>query len=220
MQCPSCGAGIPDDALRCEFCGRPVNRGAASPRGVAARPSKFHVEDDGALLRISWRWFSPVVFFLLPFAIAWNAFLVGWYGMATGDMGPSPFFFRLIFLVFPLGHVAVGVGLAYFVLALIFNRSEVLVDRGVLSVKHGPIPWSGATVNSDDIEQIFCKQTGRGGSDAQPSFSVQARLKDGSVRSLLSHVTSSEEALYLEQAIERHLRIRDVPVSGELPRDA
>jgi len=219
MQCPSCGAGIPDNALRCEFCNRPVEQPDASPRGGVPRPSKFHTEDDGVALRIWWRWFHPAVFFLLPFAIAWNAFLVGWYGMATGDMGGAPFLFRFVFLVFPLAHVAVGVGLAYVVLTMLFNRSHVVVDRGTLTVTHGPLPWPGATLNSDDVEQIYCNRVGGKNSDSSPTFSVQARLKDGSVKTLLSNVQASEEALYLEQAIEQHLRIRDLPVAGELPRE-
>jgi hypothetical protein len=218
MQCPACGAGIPDDALRCEFCNRPVEQ-PSSQRGAVPRPQKYHVEDESAGLRIWWRWFHPIVFILLPFAIAWNAFLFGWYGMAASDMGGAPMFMRVIFLVFPIGHVAVGVGLAYAVLAMLLNRSDVLVERGVLSVTHGPLPWPGATLNSDDVEQIFCTQNkNKGNNDAQPSFNVQARLKDGSVKTLLSNVTTPEEALYLEQTIEKHLRIRDVTVPGELPR--
>lgn len=217
MKCPSCGAGIPDDALKCEFCNQPVESVGTKPRGTMARPSKFHVEDDGAMLRIWWRWFSPAVFLLLPFAIAWNAFLIGWYSMAGGMPG-EPWGMRLVFLLFPMAHVAVGVGLAYAVLTLLLNRSVVLVDRGVLIVSHGPLPWPGATLSSDDVEQIFCTQTRKRDSDAQPSFNVQARLKNGSVKNLLSNVTASEDALYLEQAVERYLRIRDMPVTGELPR--
>ena len=217
MDCPSCGAAIADNALRCEFCNRPV-AASTDRRATAPRPQKFHVDEDAGGLHIWWRWFSPAVFFLLPFAIAWNAFLIGWYSMATGDMGGAPFFFRFVFLVFPLAHVAVGVGLAYLVLAMLLNRSVVKVDRGVLTVAHHPLPWPGATLEADQIEQIFCSRVAGKNSDSSPTFQVRARLKNGSVKTLLTNVTDSDEALYLEQAIERHLRIRDVEVTGELPR--
>jgi hypothetical protein len=219
MQCPSCGAGIPDNATRCEFCDRPVDQAPATQRGDVPRPSKFQIDDDGASLRISWRWFSPVVFFLLPFAIAWNAFLIGWYSMATVMPG-EPFGMRLVFLVFPIAHVAVGVGLAYSVLALLMNRSLVTVDRGTVTVSHGPLPWPGATVDADRIEQLYCSREERkSDNNTQQSYSLRAKLKDGSTKVLLQNVSASEETLYLEQALEKHLKIRDLPVKGELPRE-
>jgi hypothetical protein len=223
MQCAACGAGIADEAMRCEFCNRPVERpsavGPSTVRAAVPRPEKYHVEDDGAVLRIGWTWFSPVVFVLLPFALAWNAFLFGWYGMATTGMDFAPGFMRIMFLIFPLGHVAVGVGLIYAVLTMLFNRSEVRVERGVLSIAHGPIYWPGVTVNADDIEQLFCAPiVTKGENSTSTAYEVRARLKDGGTRALLKHVTELDQALYLEQSLERHLKLPDVPVAGEVPR--
>ncbi len=42
--------------------------------------------------------------------------------------------------------------------------------------------------------------------------------RDGRQGKLLSDLESSEEALYLEQVIERALGIKDQPVRGEIPR--
>ncbi len=42
--------------------------------------------------------------------------------------------------------------------------------------------------------------------------------RDGRKVKLTSDLESSEEALYLEQAIERALGIKDQPVRGEIPR--
>jgi hypothetical protein len=216
MQCPSCGAAIADGSRQCEYCRRPI-LSPAGHRGRVPRPQKYHLEDDGLTLRITWRWFHPLVFFLLPFAIAWNAFLVGWYGMATQMPGmPDPM--RWIFLVFPLAHVAVGVGLAYAVAAMLVNRSQVLVDRGQLRVSHGPLPWPGVTLDAHEINQVFCSETGARNKEGTVQYQVQARLTDGGAKTLLNHVADASEALFLEQAIEQHLRIRDEPVPGELPR--
>lgn len=218
MLCPSCGAAIPDDSQRCEFCHRPVATGF-QPRPLIPRPEKFQLIDDGVELRIRWRWFNPSVFFLLPFAIAWNAFLVGWYSLAAQMDQELPWGIKLLFLVFPIGHVAVGLALLYGSLILLFNRSEVRIGHQELTVAHGPLPWPGVTLITDEIEQVYCTPaTTQATHKTTPGYNLQVTLKDGSTRKLLGPLTDQNEALYLEQTIEERLRIRDRSVPGELPR--
>jgi hypothetical protein len=225
MKCPSCGAGIADNSSVCEYCqqsitlpAQPTPAPSGGPRLPAARPAKFQIEDDLRTLTISWRWLHPRVFFLLPFAIAWNAFLVGWYSMAGGGMASMPFGFRLIFLIFPIGHVAVGLGLIYAVATMLLNRTWVRLADEQLTVEHGPLPWPGMTIPIAEISQLFVKFGGPRRADGVPTsiaYSLEAQLKDGSTRTLLKYVQDVEEARYLEQTLEKRLNIEDARVSGE-----
>src|SRR5262245_34370871 len=71
----------------------------ASYRTAAGAPREVTIE---------WRWFRPAQhLFALLFAVCWDAFLVFWYTTAAVSGGPW-----LVF-VFPLIHVAVGVGITY-----------------------------------------------------------------------------------------------------------
>ncbi|MFV0446600.1 MAG: hypothetical protein ACK5Q5_23770 [Planctomycetaceae bacterium] len=97
MTCPECGAPLqaPEDQPRffCQFCGTQVEQsaprpepssqaGSPYPRRTGRKPSvpipeKLQIEDYGGDLAIRWRWFTPVILFLISLAVAWNAFLIG-----------------------------------------------------------------------------------------------------------------------------------------------
>jgi len=189
-------------------------------------PEHFTVEDDGQSLTIRQRWFQWALVFLLFFAIAWDSFLVGWYWMLTsgpfgGDQGmPGPF--KLIFFVFPIAHVAVGVGLTYFVLAGFLNSTVIRVAHGILSVRHGPLPWRGnLDMPTDGIEQIYCQNKlrthhrRRGHSSTSMIYEVHAVVA-GQKRKLLSGLHDADHALFVEQSLERYLSIEDRSVPGEM----
>lgn len=158
------------------------------------------------------RWFSPKYVFMAFFCVAWDSFLVFWYSHATS--GPW------IVSVFPIAHVAVGIGLTYSTLAGFFNRTTIAVERGSLSIRHAPVPWMGnRTVATADLDQLFCQQkiSGRtNNSGPSVSYAVLARLKDRRILKLLSGLPEADQALFIEQAIETRLGIEDVAVLGEL----
>ena len=233
LACAACAAPLdPDDdarvggALRCRFCGAftrvaPVATapGVPPPRVVAERPRSVTVEETAFGVRLVRRWFSPVYFFLLFFCVVWNGILATFFLFATRG-GGVPWFV----LLFPVVHVAVGVGLAYFTLCGFVNRTVVEVDRGhTLTVRHGPLPWPGAaTLDVAEIAQLFVgevRRRGRGGTET-PTFALSALTRDGRRVTLLKVAGfAAEEALYFEQELERRLRIRDEPVVGEVARD-
>jgi DNA-directed RNA polymerase subunit RPC12/RpoP len=239
LNCPNCKAPleVPDNRQRyfCQFCGTPVlvleRASAAAPReqstdesrrhakGAVAIPEKLRIEELGDELTLSWSWFNWAVAFLIPFCIAWNGFLVGWYSMAShmGDAGmPGPM--KIIFLVFPIGHVAVGLGLLYACLAMLFNRTTIRVGRGQLAVKHGPIYFPGGrTVPVDDIEQLYCTREFRAGSkgDNGPRHELSAKLKSGRSIKLLPGNMDADVIQAVEHLVEKHLGIEDRAVPGE-----
>ncbi|MBK8974298.1 MAG: hypothetical protein IPM29_00070 [Planctomycetes bacterium] len=242
LKCRACGAALRAEDLdrrlgvvTCGHCGgifdlTRYERADGAEAGVAARPAEPAVErapvalperftvDRGAVgFRVSWRWFSPVAWFLLVFAIAWNGFLVGWYAIATGDVGPGgPM--RWVMVLFPLGHVAVGLGIGYFALAKLLNTTGVEVDAHELRVTHRPLPWRAPPrLPTADVEQLYVVQRVSHGKDGATSTSwdLCAVTRENAALKLIRGLEQLEQALWLEQEIERTLQIRDRPVAGE-----
>jgi hypothetical protein len=232
--CTHCGTQIPADDLnidtglaRCRAChaifsfaaALDQQTPAASPHSArrmpatAAPPKGVQVEDFGGSLRMTRSWWHPAILFLLFFTIAWDAFLIFWYSIAfTQDNVPW------IMIVFPVAHLAVGVGLTYFVLCSFVNRTVIEVGQGTLKITHGPLPWYGnLALITADIDQLYCKRSFNRSSDGDTSTSFELYVLDkmGSRHKLLSGLPDEEAAFYFERRIEDFLRITDRPVPGE-----
>ncbi len=232
MYCKTCGEGIRAEDVnidlaiaKCGACnavfgfadqldGDEPTRGRRK-RGAVPLPAGVKVDELGPGLTLVRRWFSPVLFFLLFFCIAWDAFLVFWYGMAFTEDAPW------IMIVFPVAHVAVGVGLTYFTIAGFLNRTVVRVANGRLTVRHGPMPWFGNhTLPDGEIEQLYCTEHVSRSRNSGPSitYRVNAALRNGGKLKLLSGLNEVDQALFIEEKLEHHLGIRDRPVRGEIRR--
>ena len=233
LDCRNCGAPLGATELQpergiatCRFCTtvtrlpKPPAPPHRSAKPLVPRPAGITVEETPDGLRILRRWFTPALFFLLFFCIAWDSFLIFWYSMALGGGGHGPPFpFNLIMIVFPAAHVAVGVGLTYFTIAGFFNRTTIEADAHELRVSHGPVPWKGNwAVPADDVEQLYCQRdTSRSrNSDGHSTYKLHAVLKGGARKTLMSHVSEADQVRYVEQELEKHLRIADRRVAGEL----
>jgi hypothetical protein len=229
LQCPACAAPLeaPEgrEQFYCRFCGTSVvvpredhdddrDREVAKPRGPVVIPEKLVVHDYGSELTISWRWFTPAGLLLLPFCIAWNAFLVGWYSLALSSDGP-PGGFAIIMLLFPMVHVAVGLGLLYACAVLLCNSTKVRVRDHQLTVAHGPIP-AGKTqvVEVHEIDQLYVKQElKKARSSNNPlSHTLYCRTKAGREITLLGNNDDANIARAVEHLVEKHLGIEDKPV--------
>lgn len=163
-------------------------------------------------LNIRYRWFSPIAFFLLFFCLFWDGFLVLWYGigLATGDM-PS------IFFLFPLIHVAVGIGLTYYTICLFVNRSYISASQRMLTVRHGPLPWprGNKEIQVSDLQQLFVEE--KTGNKGSKYHIFRAMLKNGEKLTILGNINAPAETLLeLERAIEDYVGIIDAPVVGEM----
>lgn len=167
------------------------------------------------------RWFEPLKhIFLLFFCVVWDGFLVSWYtGLTTAGAqskaGGGP---GLIFYLFPLLHVSVGVGLTYSVVAGFFNTTQIGIRGDDFFVHHGPIPWRGnRTLPARSVTQLFCQEKiTKGENGVSRTYSLTALVDGGERLPLVSGLTEIEQALFLEQALEERLGIVDVEVAGEL----
>lgn len=239
LQCKACGASMDAGDLdrrlgivTCSHCGaiydltRRTGRDAVLPdvsealgkeeapeRAPAALPPKFTLDHKGAdRLQVRWRWFTTKGLFLLFFAIAWNAFLVNWYAIGLSADETDMFMF-----VFPLGHVAVGIGVGYAALANLLNRTVLTVTRGTLRVRHTPLPWWPApTIPTKSLEQLYVERAvshSKNGTTVR--WVLRAVTREHTGLKLLPGLDELSQALWLEQEIEDVLGIRDRPVAGE-----
>ena len=248
VHCPSCGELLRAEDMnlehlvgRCRKCHALVNLRdylpPSEPQGSAdhsqhitdAIPEKIAVEDTGSQVCFRWRWYSSSIWmqkktrFWVFFCIAWDSFLVFWYSLAVVNPGMPWLFFPgmpWLFFVSTIPHVAVGVGLTYYTLALLFNSTVVIVDHETVRIRHGPIPWPGnVTLPVEEITRLHVQS--KPGNLYMPAesytivaigrpiprrVSVVATLKNGRMKRLL--VLDDEDiAWYLKHQIEKLLGI-------------
>lgn len=155
-----------------------------------------------------------MAFFLLFFCIAWDSFLLFWYSMALG--GGTPW----IMLVFPLLHVAAGIGLTYYTLCLFLNKTEINIVDEQLDVQHSPVPWwkGNVQLSTRDIQQIYVKEkvtSGKNGSQSR-SYVLNCKTMNGDDETLLSiGILDAQQAKELEHRLEAYIGINNQPVPGE-----
>lgn len=181
-------------------------------RAKAPLPKRFRVEDQDGMTRIRWRWFTPSHLFLLVFCILWNGFLATWYGISFAVDAP------LIMKLFPIIHVAVGVGLSYYTLTGFVNRTVIEVSRSQLTIHHGPLPWRGnMSEPGRQFTQLYGEENSRTNKGHTTfTYDLIALDREGRKVKLLSGLTEKDQVLYLEQTLERRLGIEDAPVDGEI----
>jgi len=230
IHCQSCGKQIPAEHIniekaiaKCSTCsavfGFTDQIEGLSETGVKSQyddlpmPHGVRIDTWDGSLTITRRWLSPAYLFLAFFCVIWNGFLVFWYTVAFAGNAP------LIMKLFPLGHAAVGAGLVYFTLAGFLNRTRIRVSDEALTVRHGPLPWFGSRdIPTDDIQQLYCTEhyhRSRHGTGST-TYRLNAALQDGRKIALLSGLSDTPHALFIEQEIESHLGIKDRRVRGEM----
>lgn len=234
MYCRRCGKVIPTGNVnvqaliaKCDDCGevfsfegveekRPARKRDRRP--AVARPETVSIEEFPDGPRIVRKWFRLYVLGLAAFCVFWDGFLVFWYSTALSGGVRGEHGADLMAILFPLLHVGVGVGLTYFVIASIFNRTIVRADRGGLAITHGPIPWRAPRpLDRSEVTRVYCRDhyTQYRGS-AKLSYSVNAIDHSGRKVKLLSGLADKDEALFIERWIEERLGLPDEPVEGEV----
>jgi hypothetical protein len=217
VRCPSCDEQIKAEDMnlenlvaRCRSCNALINlrrylraEVVSARKSVLSPPPHLAVEEtvDGLLIRL--RWYRHWAWFLAAGCISWDSFLIFSYTLVAAGDAPWGFW------VFPAAFVAVGVAGTYFTLAMLINRTLITVREDRLAVSHGPLPWPGnKEVRAAEISQIYVAASSSG-----ESYAVMFQTKDGHSGDLVT-TSAVDEALYLEQQIEKYLRIVDRPVHG------
>ena len=182
-----------------------VGRGTSLRREVAL-PEGLKMRDTGRELVVTRRWFSAKAFFFVFFLIIWFGFLGFWYSKAlSGEGSPS-----MMALLFPLGHVAVGLGLGYFTLATFMNTTVITVGIGTMTVRHGPLPWRGnRDVRVSDVGQLYVREkVTRNNNSTSVTYQVVMETGGRSV-AILKGLPEREQGVFVEQQIEKRIGIVD-----------
>lgn len=224
LKCRNCGSQLdPEDispqlaAARCRHCNAlfaiPTTvkeEKPEIPRPEVGLPKNFQVSRKGPDLVITRRWFSPAAFGLLFFAIIWNGFMIVWHTIALSQ---GVWFMSLFGLI----HTAVGIGVAYTVAGMFLNSTVIQAGPSGIGVRHGPLPWKGnKQLARNQVEQLYCQEKVRRGKNGTSTAYLLVAVTPGNRReNLLKNITEVEQAIYLEQQIERHLGIKDARVAGE-----
>jgi hypothetical protein len=98
------------------------------------------------------------------------------------------------------------------VAAMFLNSTTVTADAQRVDVRHGPLPSlfaRQASVEKAQIEQLYSGSYG-------PRFAVMAKLKSGRILPLVTPLITAEQALFVEQQLERILGLADFRIEGEL----
>ncbi len=158
-------------------------------------------------------WFTPIAYFLAFFSTIWCGFLIVWYSIVLAGGAP------LIAALFPLIHVAVGIGLAYYTLCLFRNKTYIDIDQNYLSVAHKPIPWwkGNKELLRENIAQLYVKEKiSRGKNGTSTTYQLRAKLRNGKDEEIFNLASmESHQVLEIEQRLERFMGIPDEPVRGE-----
>ncbi len=226
ITCPQCGKPVPvadvdlkDKIAKCVPCDsifgcRDQLRAVASKsRQALALPQKLQLEEEPSGLTIRRKWFGAKFIALTVFVVFWDGFMVVWFGIAISQGEAAMALFGSI-------HGAIGVALTYYTLAGYLNTTVISVSASTLRVRHGPLPVPGNKEGpSSEIDQLYVKEKRHRGKHGS-TFTYELRIvsRAGNDVKLLGGLTDSNHALYIEQAVEKYLKIADRPVRGELDR--
>lgn len=183
-------------------------------------PKHITIEEKSGELTIIRRWFSPVFIFTAFFVFFWNTMLIGYYAgiiysiLEKGE-GLIITSSEAVSLSFPLVHLLLGIAFFYYTICGFINKTRICISFDKVSVTHGPLPWFGnKAIAVHDIKQLYCQQ--HRGNKGSLSYSVNVITRDFSKIKLLSGLSESAQAKYIEDTIEQHLNITDEAVEGEL----
>jgi hypothetical protein len=176
-------------------------------------PNNMSIDNSGSTLVIERKWFSFSHIFLAIFAVIWNGMIWTIFVPNFAEAGAAGFG---IFPLFLLPFILVGIGVAYVALAGFLNTTTIHVDNMTLTVHHHPLPFINKTVPTNDIEQLYTKQQiSRSKNGTTVSYQLHIIKYDGKNQRLLQSLDNPEQAIFIEQEVERFLDIEDRPVRGE-----
>ena len=240
ITCTRCGVLIPTDDVnlqhmiaRCRSCNAvfriadqvmPADTSAPTARSEVSRPESFSVEYSGGALRISWRWYKPISILLAVVAVALFGFSRFWM-MELSAVVPMVLAFVMTYMTLTAFVNTTWVEASSQTLSVRSGPLPTLTNLSFLrpyTQLYGPLPASGnLSLPRDSIRQLYCvERCDRFGNSSHRgtiiSYELQAIKADGSPITVIKNLRNTEQALYLEQQLERFLGIKDAPVRGDL----
>lgn len=225
LNCPSCKSPIRSEDInisslvaKCSNChtvfqfeqeiAKPVRKRqeVIMPPGIEA----YHLASE-LNIEISWR--KSLSGFFVFFTIFWNAIVLpmALFAVLSGA------YFMLLFMSI---HLAIGIGFLYYILASLWNTTYITVDQFNLSIEHKPLKmpfYPNRYIPTHEFEQFYVEKYSSGKTNGRPvyAFGLFGIKKDKERIKLVKGLKYPKQALYLEQEIERFLKMPDHPVEEE-----
>ena len=195
ITCPACNAVFyvkDDDKTVVPF--------TPSTRSLPAKMA-IQVRDDELIIKRHWRGVIPVGLLVI------TSFLLT-VGLFISDLHP------LEFLINPLTWFVIA--LFYYSLRRIVNATNIQVSSAALQINEGPLlPRRRRFVSVSDITQLYVKKiVKRGNKNTTTTYDLNLIQKRGADRTLVTDLETAEQALFLEQEIERFLGLDDQAIQG------
>jgi hypothetical protein len=139
-------------------------------------------------------WLNWMILPFALFAVLWDLFIIFWYHQALAK--PTP----VLMLLFPIGHVAVGIGITYYVMAALVNKTDVILHPSSIQVVTGPAPWIGnKKLDPSDVTEVIVRErsSGRGRQTFDVMYAGQSRKE----KKLVWRLPERDQAEYIAQTI-------------------
>ncbi len=187
-----------------------ADRRGDEKREISETPKGIEINTTMQGLEIVRRWWSIRGVFMGMFCLFWDTFMVVWFYKAITEKQWEMAAFGSI-------HAAVGIGITYFFISTLLNSTYISITPGSLGIKHKPMPWLGnKIIPVGDIDQVFVKEKITNGKNGRHyHYSLRYLTKSGKDKKLFAGMKSPQEALFLEQEIEKTLGIEDRQVEGD-----
>lgn len=153
------------------------------------------------------------MWFMVLFTVMWNAMI--WPFAISSILGGA------IFSVLPMAlHLGVGLGLAYYVLSMFVNKTDIYVTDRDITISSTPlkIPFTkDEVIPTKNIKQLYVTRYVSGSTNGVPNYAYALyAITTSNKRVPLIKGMNKETQLYLEQEIENFLEIDDERVRGEV----
>jgi hypothetical protein len=167
-------------------------------------------------IRLDWLKSHPqgTLGFLTFFTVIWNGILAV---MLTGALVAGSFGV----IAFMSLHLMVGIGLIYYLATIYLNYTDIIVNESYIEISHRPVksPFTRRKkIDIDELDQLYVSKYVASTTNNTPNYAyaLYAILKTNGRKIRLIKGMNRETQLYLEQEIERYLKIKDRPVSNAI----
>ena len=172
-------------------------------------------EPEGPVYIYLWRDWGFIL--LVLFGLFFTAIPI-WISLIAEDMISIGWLFILLF-------TAIGLGLTYWSLGRVINRSEIRLQNGSLSVRHKPLPWRyQADLPTDSIlavnQESYYTRSHSGHTTGGIGISIQSSIRNERLVAIVRTKKGTDKAIilipkmelaaarFLEQEIETGLGLR------------
>ena len=178
------------------------------------------VYEMGQSLIIEIKYSKLKAFAIIGFSLVWAliTFIVSSAFIIQENLLEPPFRGESFLLLFFLLFYVIGLFTFYCGLTYLFNKTTIEIAYGEIIISIKPLPWFGnKTINTSEIKQIYVKERSSTNKNGQTTYSYDVMLinKQENKTKLLSSLDSSNIAKFIEQKLEKFLKIQNVPVDGE-----